>query len=446
MIAPHDNLAAMAANGPIRLKTPAPAVPGEADPDVWAWRAGAMNLVLVVIAAAGLPLTVSGLLGKPFLFPRDQIWIGVAAYAAVIVAILVPRRRHVWRATILFCSLYVLSIERMATNGLAGDGRIALFAIPLLAVLLLGTRAGWIAAFVSVAVMAGFAMLARAGLSGLGENVGGHRISPGYWLFQTLQFLAALLPLMVLFVRFLNMQARTMSAERLARLELEEESARRRRLESEIIRVSEEERRRVGSELHDGLCQHLTAALLHCSAVENRLAGGNMPEAAAAGRLRTMLEDSIGMAYDASKGLCPLDLNPESLAFALERLARQTQQAAGIACEFLDRAGGAACDPQQALHLFRIAQEAVKNAVRHARCRNIRIGLADGSGALTLMVEDDGVGRRPEAGPQSGGMGTQLMAFRAEAIGGTLTIEDRASGGTVVTCRVPARDPEAASE
>lgn len=208
------------------------------------------------------------------------------------------------------------------------------------------------------------------------------------------------------------------------------------------MRVSEEERRRLGSDLHDGLCQHLTAALLHCTAVENQLAAANMPEAGPAGRLRSMIEESIGMAYDVSKGLCPLDLNPEALVSALERLARQTRETTGLACESRSEGAVAIRDPQMALHLFRIAQEAITNAVKHSRGRLIQVELLSTADFLTLRIQDDGVGQPTETDTEVGGMGVRLMAHRAEAIGGTLTIDHPIGGGTVVSCRVPAQIPK----
>ena len=405
----------------------------EVDAEMQAWRSSATQVVLVILVVVGLPLELYAIFGKTAAFPRSMAF----TFAGLLAALLIPRRSHHLRTAVLFSSLYALAIAQLASNGLVGDGRIALLALPLLATVLLGGTAGWIAAGISATALAIFTVLAGSWGPGRWEDVRWKSVDPGFWLLQSFVLIGTLVPIMVLLARFLATQIRTTTAERQARRSLEEESTLRRRLEFEILRVSEEEQRRIGSELHDGLCQHLTAALLHCKALENRLADEHLPQSVPASRLRAIIEESIGMAYDASKGLCPLDLNPGSLAIALERLAQQTHELTGLACATHTEGPVAILDPQQALHLFRIAQEAVTNAVKHANCREIQIELASAADALTLRVEDDGIGLRPGPDRGVGGLGLQLMRYRADATGGDLTIDHPVSGGTVVTCRVP---------
>ena len=400
------------------------------------WQANATHVVLIVLDIIGLPAVVFGILGKPFALPW-LLWVGVSVYGALAAALLIPRQHYRKRATVLLSSLYVLAVVQLAVNGLAGDGRIVLLVLPLVALILLGVREGWIAASITTALLAAFTLLAWNGMLARWQDIRENSVHPGYRLLQVLLLLAALMPLMVLFTRFLALQMRTMIEERQARRELEDESATRRRIEGEIIRVSEDERRRLGSELHDGLCQHLTAALLHCTAFENEMADRNMPEVGPASRLRAMVEESIGMAYDVSKGLCPVDLNPDALVSALERLARQTGETSGFACRFRRERPVAIRDSQKSLHLFRIAQEAVSNAVKHAHGHAIQMELLSTADSLTLRIQDDGVGKRTDADTGVGGMGVPLMKHRAESIGGTLTMDYPIRGGTVVTCRVP---------
>lgn len=415
-----------------------PSIRDEVDAEARAWRADVTHTVLIVLVLVALPIFVCALLGTFFVLPWPQRWIGASAYGALVAALLIPRRYYRWRARIFLSTLYVLAIVQLATHGLAGDGRIALLALPLLALILLGTKAGWVATSITGVMLGAFTLLARKGMLAGWQDPRENDIPPGYRLLQALLLLGALIPLMVLFTRFLARQTQTAAAERRGRRKLQKESVRRRRLEDEITRIGEEERRRLGSELHDGLCQHLTAALLHCTAVENQLAEKNMPEAGSAARLRSLIEASIGMAYDVSKGLCPVDLDPEALNSALDRLARQTHGSAGPRCEFRNEGEVAIRDPQKALHLFRIAQEAVTNAVKHAQCQKIQIELLSAADSLTLRVQDDGVGWRGSTDGDVGGMGVPLMAHRADVIGGTLTIDNPAGGGTIVTCRVPA--------
>lgn len=412
------------------------AIHDEVDAAVQAWRADATNVVLIVMALAGLPLLLLSVWADWWALPAPVIWIALPVYGMVLGAICVPRRYHRQRAVTLLLSLYVLAAAQLGFNGLAGGGRTALLVLPLLALILLGSKHGWIAASLTGLLLMTFTILVWTGEFAF-RDTRANNLQPGYWLLQALLLLGALIPLMVLFTRFLASQMGTMLAERQARRDLESEVAARFRLEGEILRISEEERRRLGSDLHDGLCQHLTAALLHCAAVENQLAAAHQQQAGSAGRLRSMIEESIGMAYDVSKGLCPLDLSPEALVSALERLARQTRETTGLDCRLRVEGEAAILDPEKALHLFRIAQEAVTNAVRHARCSGIRIELLGTGGLLTLRVCDDGAGLRDEARAEVGGMGLRLMAHRASVIGGTFTVDRPAAGGTTVACSVP---------
>lgn len=402
-----------------------------------AWRATATTAVLVVGAATILPVVAYGFMERSFPFPWPARWVLASVYGPLLVALLIPRRHYRWRATILLSGLYVLAAEQLVLTGLVGHGRILLLLLPPLAVVLLGLPEGWVAVAVTTLMLAAFTVLAGNTNLLRWRIVHENSVNPGFWLLQGLMLLAALIPLMVLLTRFVALQMRTATAERQARRKLEHETAMRRDLEKEILRVAEDERRRLGAELHDGVCQHLTAVQLHCAALENRLAAQNLPEAGATGHVRSMVEASIGMAYDVAKGLCPVDLDPDSLISALQRLARRAQNAAGVACEFRSDGPVAVSDPQNAQHLYRIAQEAVGNAVKHARCRRIQVELLGLADSLTLRIRDDGIGNRSAGETTVGGMGVRLMAHRADIMGGTLTIEHPTGGGTVVTCRVP---------
>jgi signal transduction histidine kinase len=409
-----------------------------------AWRMQATQAVLMVVAIIGLPLLALGASGVLVALPWRVQLTGAAVLASVLAALMVPRARYRLRAAALLSALYVLTAAQLAVSGLMGQGRIGLALLPVLAMALLGLRAGWVAFSVSALMMASAALLAGNGFLDRWQAVYARDTPLGFWIFQGMNLLAPLVVVMILLTDFVRLQAGTMAAERRTRRKLEEEIVTRRQCEAAITRVGEEERRRLGSELHDGLCQQLTAALLNCTMLERRLASRDAPETAVAGRLRAMLEDAIGASYDVSKGLCPVDLRPEGLVSALERLARQTRDTAGVACDVTSEGPAAVQDPQAALHLFRIAQEAVANALRHARCRAIRIDLHVGDDAVVLRVQDDGAGQGPAAHTPVGGMGIRLMAYRAETLGGTLAIGQPAAGGTLVTCRIPAESAQEA--
>lgn len=421
--------------------------PGHDDVDaaVRAWRADATNVVVAILAVGGgLLLILLVTLGKHIAFPFPHFQAAAAAYGLVVASLAIPRRRYRWRATVLVGALYVIGLVQLATNGLVGSGRVTLLAVPILATILLGAKAGWITAWAAIAVMALVALIAPGREPADWERLQSINHDQVYWGIQLLLLVIALIPLTTLLSRFLALHKQTLVAERRARADLGHEAARRRELEAAIVRIGEDERRRLGAELHDGLCQHLTAALLHCTAVEDELSEENHAIAGRARRLRALLEESIGMAYDASKGLCPVDPSPDALVSALERLARQTRASTGIVCEFLGEGNANPGNPQQALQLFRIAQEAVTNAVRHSAGQTIKIRLERGVDAVVLSVEDDGVGRHDDEHPGVGGMGVQLMKYRADGIGGTLSIDHPKDRGTLVTCRAPVDAPDPA--
>ncbi|MYL83007.1 histidine kinase [Desulfovibrio aerotolerans] len=217
-------------------------------------------------------------------------------------------------------------------------------------------------------------------------------------------------------------------------LRLETEMAERNRLEQQIVTISEEERRRISLELHDGLCQGLTAARLRCDALSpeggRKGAGGE-----ALVRLSSLLDTLVGQAYDLSRGLWPLEHDGVGPSFR-EMLRRQAESSA-IPIEFHRDMPCQACPRSHLAQLYRIAQEAVANALKHARPGRIIVSLACPAGQGTVLaVRDDGCGRCRDKAP-TGGLGLGIMAHRARLIGGELRILDTPGGGTEVVCTAP---------
>ncbi len=401
------------------------------------WRTKAMNVVVPVVALIGLPMLVVAVWLDGF----RMGWILRAAVAAGFLMVVAAAWRRDWslegRALFFFAGAYGISAIQCALTGLAGSGRMGLLLLPILALILVSNRAGWLAAGISALMFGAATGLAAAGLLDKSLVIRENSTDPDYWLMQWAMWLVALVPLMMLFARFLEAQMRVMIEERRTRREVEAAALERRRLEDEITRISEEEQRRIGLELHDGLCQLLTATLLECTAVGNNLERRGAPESAAARRVGAMLEGCIGSAYDAAKGLCPVDLDPESIAPALQRLCRRLEQRSGLQCEMRETGETPVLGAEAAHHLYRIAQEAANNAVKHARCRRIDIELQGSAESCTLRVIDDGQGPEPAAERPPGGLGAQIMNYRAKAMGGKLQVEHPAGGGTVVICQVP---------
>jgi signal transduction histidine kinase len=218
---------------------------------------------------------------------------------------------------------------------------------------------------------------------------------------------------------------------------LERESRERQRLEAALLNAGEEERRLMGAEVHDGLCQQLTAALLNCAAAERR---GDQERGKAAEDIqltRTLLEQCIDEAYALAHRLSPLQMSGMELSSALSRLAEQTRRSAEITCEYREQGDVGAIGPQAGAHLYRIAQEAVRNAIRHAQASEVILELRGEQDAIHLRILDDGVGIGEPAGSEAGGMGMRTMAYRASLIGGRLLVCRRDTGGTVVECVLP---------
>ncbi len=208
----------------------------------------------------------------------------------------------------------------------------------------------------------------------------------------------------------------------------------RERLEKEILAISEREQRRIGHDLHDGLCQHLTATAMAGQVLGEKLAAQSRPEAADAGELVRLIEDGIAMTREMAHGIAPLEMEPEGLITALQALATNVGRMFKIACTLqCDSPPPLLEDTAAATHLYRIAQEAVQNALRHGKPGQIVISLSRARGRAQLSIEDDGTGL-PEDWQSGRGLGTRIMAHRALMIGGELTIEPSPTGGTLVTC------------
>ena len=226
----------------------------------------------------------------------------------------------------------------------------------------------------------------------------------------------------------------------IARLQAE---ADRRRLEKQILEVSDREQARMGQEIHDGLCQQLVSLAFDAVSLEQQLTSEGRAEAVIASRLAKHLDKAITEARQLSQGLFPIRLEADGLAPALEELSRSTRERFPVSCRFLHDYPVSVANSVVATHLYRIAQEAVNNAVKHSRARDISIRLRAQADQLQLKVEDDGVGMGPEAARRKQGMGLHIMDYRARSMGGTLCFGAGKRGGTWVSCSVacPADPP-----
>ncbi len=209
----------------------------------------------------------------------------------------------------------------------------------------------------------------------------------------------------------------------------------RKRLEKTILEISETERRRIGQDLHDGLGQHLTGVAFMSKVLEDRLAEASLPEAAEAAKIVRLVNESIKMTRDLARGLLPVVSEEHGLMSALEHWAAEMSELFHVDCRLECGDSILIHDGGLADHLYRLAQEAVTNAIKHGHARNIVIGLAMVKGGGVLTIRDDGDGFDAPKSPS--GLGLRTMNYRAKIIGGSLSVQSSLNGGTVIRCLFP---------
>jgi two-component system CheB/CheR fusion protein len=214
----------------------------------------------------------------------------------------------------------------------------------------------------------------------------------------------------------------------------------RKRLEREVVEAASQEQRRIGQDLHDTVAQELTALNLLARDLAEDLRTDPAHAARLVGQMGRGLQRSQDELRAVLRGLLPVAVDSEGLMAALADLCDRTRQEGKVACTFDCPAPVAVADNLTATHLYLIAQEAVHNAVKHARARQVRIRLTDEE-RLALSVQDDGTGM-PAAPTENQGLGLRIMRNRAAIIGAALTIGPARPTGTVVTCALPRKNHE----
>lgn len=210
----------------------------------------------------------------------------------------------------------------------------------------------------------------------------------------------------------------------------------RARLQRELLETSEREQRRIGKELHDGLCQQLTAMALAGQTLGIKLRSKSPAESAAAEKLVHLVEGAIEMTRSLSRGLNPVEVEVGRLTDNFRELAESVSARARVNCHFQSAGEPPELKLPVATHLYRIAQEAATNAVRHGKASNVDICLDNAGDEVVLTVTDNGSGLEDNF-RGNGGHGLQLMECRADLIGADFNIDRARNGGTRVTCTLP---------
>jgi signal transduction histidine kinase len=204
-------------------------------------------------------------------------------------------------------------------------------------------------------------------------------------------------------------------------------------LEKEVLEISNREQTRIGQDLHDGLGQHLTGITFLTRALENRLASQALPEASNAAEIGKLVLQALSQTRSLARGLFPVELEASGLVAGLRELAGTVEKMFDISCTVDCEEDVDVQDRSAQTHLFRLAQEAVNNSVKHGKAKKVQISLKSADDKYVLSISDDGAGL-PADGPKLKGLGLRIMNYRAQKVGGTLEIDPVHPRGTLIRC------------
>jgi PAS domain S-box-containing protein len=234
----------------------------------------------------------------------------------------------------------------------------------------------------------------------------------------------------------LRVQQRTAELET-ANTKLQAAITERKRLEHELLEITEKERRRIGLDLHDDLGQKLSGIALMTKGLELKLAKLRVEEAQDAARIHALVQQAMNHASDLAHDLATLDLKANDLPAALEGLAAHAGELFQISCRFKAQGDIPPLEPNTVTQLYKIAQEAVTNAIKHGKTKRVALGLAGQPDQVVLSVQNNGVPFPDLHTHSRTGMGLRIMHYRANLIGASLSIKAAGHNGTLLTCSVP---------
>jgi signal transduction histidine kinase len=207
----------------------------------------------------------------------------------------------------------------------------------------------------------------------------------------------------------------------------------RKRLEREILEISSREQRRIGHDLHDGVCQQLAGLALLTNTLADRLESGHPVDPAEVEKISGLINEANRQTRAVARGLFPVRLEDNGLVSALEELANNSAALFKIDCAFHCHQPEPVVENSVALHLYYIAQEALVNAAKHGQARSVAVELYPTGERWALAIRDDGRGFSTRFVPRTG-MGIRIMHYRARVIGATLDLKSEGGSGTQVTC------------
>lgn len=301
----------------------------------------------------------------------------------------------------------------------------ALYLLPVgMAAWLLGLPSALVVAAISAALpIAGDAL---AGQKNLTTGI----IS---WNTAVLFILYIVVSLLVRQIRLLQHNLESQVEERTAKLTIE--IAARERLEQEMITLGERDRRRLGEDVHDLLCQHLTACAISAEVLSGKVTSGSA-RAEDVNKVTDLIEEGIAIARDIARGLLAIPLGKEGLAIALEELAAKTSEQFSVDCSFRATPDFPVPEVERSVQIYRIVAESVSNAVRHGKARHLEIRAWCMDDQAHVSIRNDGLAFDPVAQAASG-LGLRIMKQRAQLLDGSLDITSSPADGTAVHCIFP---------
>lgn len=237
----------------------------------------------------------------------------------------------------------------------------------------------------------------------------------------------------------LELRVRERTADLIAaNSELEKSIEERQRLEHELLEITEKERRRIGLDLHDDLGQKLTGITLMVRGLEVVLRKKGLPEADEVKKIQTLLQQTVSHASNVARDMAVAELPDKDLTSALANLASNVKDLFDISCNFKTEGGIPSLDKNAIMQFYKITQEAVTNAVKHGKARQVGICLTGEPERLVLTIRNNGL-PFPSMIDQRKGMGLRIMNYRANTIGASLDVSPGRPKGTLVTCCMPTK-------
>ncbi len=232
---------------------------------------------------------------------------------------------------------------------------------------------------------------------------------------------------------------------RIVRISIAVDISERKKLEQDIISISEKERISIGHDLHDGIGQYFTGLGFLARILKDKLSAADLPEKSVAEEILSLIEEGKKHTRNLARGLSPVNMDSLGIYAAVRELCMDTEKIFGVECKFSSDPDFTVKDTFTATHLYYIIREAVNNAMRHGEAKHVDIMMKKTDKGITAVIKDDGSGFDPDNAER--GLGLNLMQYRADVIGGSVEISSSPGKGTEISCflKDPCRTAESSN-